>query len=172
MALGPVGEPITSINVTSLVDVMMMLLIVFMVTAPMIDPKTPDSLRKVEVDLPATDSREVDFSEEEKLVLVIDRDSKVIIGEELITDCGDGRAQTECLDELDRKLGNNHKLKQDREIYLMADKALSYGLVVDVMARLRNAGVETLGMVTNPPDETPTAPGSNKGKKQAAKKGS
>ena len=154
MSGGHGGGAMAEINVTPLVDVMLVLLVIFMITAPMIE-KDKTSLRKVGVDLPRTDGVPVDLEAEQKLILVIDRELKFRIDDALLTDCGEEHAKTgetrKCMDELEKKLGQNAKLKADRELYLMADKRIPYGVVVDAMARIKKAGVDSLGMVTDPP---------------------
>ncbi|MDY0058744.1 MAG: biopolymer transporter ExbD [Myxococcota bacterium] len=158
MGMGPVrpGGAISEINVTPLVDVMLVLLIIFMITAPMID-KQKVSKQKVGVDLPRTDAESIDLQEERKIILAIQEDRKILVDDVVIADCGPERdrehllAAGGCMDEVEQKLVGNVKLQQDREIYLLADRRVPYGLVVSTMARLKKAGVDKLGMVTDPP---------------------
>lgn len=158
---------LSEINVTPLVDVMLVLLVVFMVTTPIIvEDMKP---RKVEVDLPRTDSKTpLKPSDIQQLVLTLHPDHR-------ITMLGDGDAQLElvnctaqaqsadfstCLGPLEAKLKANEKVQSEGKIFLQADRRLPYGFVVDVMARVRNAGIPSLGMVTNPPAGSPSsAPG-------------
>ncbi|MBN1960289.1 MAG: ExbD/TolR family protein [Deltaproteobacteria bacterium] len=125
------GRSMSEINVTPLVDVMLVLLIIFMVTAPLIQ-------QGVAVDLPKTHAPSLDIKAD-RVVLTITREQKIFLGEVEIPYA-----------QLRAKVSNNIKLKADREIYLHADRALPYGFVVDVMAIMKDAGVETLGMVTDP----------------------
>ena len=149
------GGMMSDINVTPLVDVMLVLLVIFMITAPMIEKKKA-SQRKVGVDLPSTDAAPVDVEEDKKLVLVIDRELKFTIDDNVVTDCGEEQKTTgktvECMKVLFEKLGANAKLKADKELYLMADRAIPYGVVVEAMALIKRAGVDQLGMVTDPPE--------------------
>ena len=124
----------TDINVTPLVDVMLVLLIIFMVTAPLIQSG-------VKVDLPRASAQQMEHSEE-KLVLRITRDRRVYIGDVEIRG-GD----------LEVKLRTNARVQKDKELYLQADRSLPYGSVVEIMAVARRAGVESLGMITEPDKE-------------------
>ena len=128
-------QTLTEINVTPLVDVMLVLLIVFMVTAPLIQ-------QGVEVNLPDARAKPVK-AEEEKLVLSIKADRSLWLG----TSEDSARIP---LDALEQKLTSNARVQKDHELYLMADKNLPYGYVVDVMATMQRAGVLNVGMITNP----------------------
>ena len=119
------------INVTPLVDVMLVLMIIFMVTAPLIQ-------RGVDVDLPPANAQPMP-ADEDVSVLSITQDQKVFLGDAEIP-----------FEELETKIRLNQKLQKDKELYLHADRNLPYGVVVDVMATLKNAGIENLGMVTDP----------------------
>ena len=110
------------INVTPMVDVMLVLLIIFMVTAPLIQ-------QGVKVNLPTTKAQAVE-SADKKIVLSIDVTKKVFIGEVEIP-----------FAELEEKLKSNAKLQAEKELYLHADRDLPYGIVVDVMAMAQRAGV-------------------------------
>jgi biopolymer transport protein TolR len=127
-------RPMTDINVTPLVDVMLVLLIIFMVTAPLIQSG-------VKVDLPRASAQQMEHSEE-KLVLTITRDRRILLGNTEI------RAS-----ELETRLASNARIQKDKELYLHADRSLPYGQVVEIMAVARRAGVESLGMITEPDKE-------------------
>ena len=141
-APGSGRQTLAEINVTPLVDVMLVLLIVFMVTAPLIQ-------QGVEVKLPEVRAQPVK-AEEEKLVLSLKADRSIWLG------AGDDAARLS-LKELEERLKANARLRQDRELYLMADRALPYGFVVEVMAAVQRAGVTNLGMITNPTPARPRA---------------
>ena len=145
---------LSEINVTPLVDVMLVLLVVFMVTTPIIVEEMQQ--RKVEIDLPETNAAPVKPSELQT-ILALHRDYRVTLdlgqGESELVKCADDASEFgPCLGPLEPKLRSNRPLQDGRRVFLMADRALPYGFVVDVMARLKNAGIVNLGMVTNPPD--------------------
>ena len=121
----------SDINVTPFVDVMLVLLVIFMVTAPMM-------LQGVEVDLPETTSQPL-ASKKENLIISINNKNQVFINDFQVT-----------LDFLQEKLKKILEGRENREVYLRADKEISYGFVVRVMSELKEAGVENLGMVTEP----------------------
>jgi biopolymer transport protein TolR len=123
--------PLGEINVTPLVDVMLVLLIIFMVAAPMMSTG-------VEVDLPQTRAPRMEM-DEEKLILSIDAQQRVFLGEEEVP-----------ADRLEEALLNNARLQADDEIYVRADQTVPYGFVLRVFATVRQAGIEKLGLVTDP----------------------
>ena len=127
------GRLMSDINVTPLVDVMLVLLIIFMVTAPMM-------MQGVDVSLPEATAQPLE-SEKEHLIITIDKENQVFINDFQVT-----------VDFLGEKLKNILEGRADREVYLKADKDISYGTVVRVMAEIKGAGVEKLGMVTEPSD--------------------
>ena len=125
------GQLMSDINVTPLVDVMLVLLIIFMVTAPMM-------MQGVDVSLPEATAEPLE-SEKENLIITVDKDNKVFINDFQVS-----------VDGLGEKLKKILEGRSDREVYLKADKDISYGTVVKVMAEVKGAGVEKLGMVTEP----------------------
>ena len=122
---------LTEINVTPLVDVMLVLLIIFMVTAPMLQTG-------VDVNLPEAKAQTIP-DDEGKLILTVTKDKRVFLGKLQIP-----------WDDVEKVLKNNAKLNADHELYLHADKNLFYGDVVKIMAAVKQAGVDKLGMVTDP----------------------
>jgi len=151
------GGAISEINVTPLVDVMLVLLIIFMVTAALM--KVADEQeRSVDMDIPVTrDNPEtIDIENTDQLILEIDRNLVVTLLDETITDCSaalesDAVDRYEpCFVEIQEKLGLNYRLQQDEKIYLLADANIPYGFVVGTLARIRLAGVAEVGMVTLP----------------------
>jgi biopolymer transport protein TolR len=131
MTGGNSQELMSEINVTPFVDVMLVLLIIFMVTAPMM-------IQGLNVDLPEASAKPLD-SEKEHLIITIDKDHQVHINEYQVA-----------LDSLSARLIKILQSRGDREVYLKADKNIPYGIVVQVMAEIKGAGVEQLGMITEP----------------------
>jgi biopolymer transport protein TolR len=129
------SKPLAEINVTPLVDVMLVLLIIFMVTAPMLS-------MGIDVNLPRVKSKSLDIAEE-KLVLTISDSQEIYLNKNKLP-----------LEELTSKLTAIFSNRIDREIFLRADKNVPYGFVVEVMSEVRKAGVDKLGMITEPPEET------------------
>ncbi len=121
----------SQINVTPFVDVMLVLLIIFMVTAPMM-------IQGVDVSLPQATSEPLQ-TETENLLITIDKNNHVYINDYRVT-----------LDFLQEKLQKILEGREGRRVYLRADKDISYGMVVRVMSEIKNAGVVNLGMVTEP----------------------
>jgi biopolymer transport protein TolR len=121
----------SDINVTPFVDVMLVLLIIFMVTAPMM-------MQGVEVNLPQTTTKSIK-TKEDPLILTVNKKGEIYLEDHKIQ-----------LDDLETKVKTIFKYRRDKEILLKADKDLPYGLVIDVMAGVKRAGVTKLGMVTEP----------------------
>ncbi|MCJ7614979.1 MAG: protein TolR [Desulfobacterales bacterium] len=132
MALGGNNNSFMSdINVTPFVDVMLVLLIIFMVTAPMM-------IEGVNVSLPEATSGPLP-AEQDQLIITIDKNNQIYINDYQVT-----------LDFLREKLIKILDGRIGQEVYLKADKNISYGTVVRVMSEIKGAGIEKLGMVTEP----------------------
>ena len=121
----------SEINVTPFVDVMLVLLIIFMVTAPMMT-------QGVEVNLPKTTTKYFK-TEDEPLILTVTRKKEVFIENIGIK-----------LDNLETKIKKIFENRRDKEILLKADKDVPYGFVIKVVASIKRAGINKLGMVTEP----------------------
>jgi biopolymer transport protein TolR len=128
------GVTISQINVTPLVDVMLVLLVIFMVTAPIIQ-------QGVQVNLPQASSGAITGSEQ-PLVVTIAKNGKIYLNDNAMS-----------VDELGQKLRAIRKLQADKEVYLRADQDVRYGLVMKTIAEIKQAGIERLGMVTRPTSE-------------------
>jgi biopolymer transport protein TolR len=118
------------INVTPLIDVMLVLLVIFMVTAPLLTTG-------VHVDLPKAKSAPMQ-ADDTKLLVIVTSDEHVYLGKDEITGAVEDRLKT------------NARVKEDKELYIQADENVKYGAVLRVMAAARTAGVEKLGMITDP----------------------
>jgi biopolymer transport protein TolR len=128
------GTTISQINVTPLVDVMLVLLVIFMVTAPIIQ-------QGVQVNLPQAKAGAIPGSED-LLVVTVAKSGRVYLNDNSMT-----------LDELGKKLRAIRKLEADKQVYLRADQDVTYGTVMKTIAEIKQAGIERLGMVTRPPSE-------------------
>ncbi len=122
---------IAQINVTPLVDVMLVLLVIFMVTAPIIQ-------QGVQVNLPQAKAGAI-AGTEEMLIVTISKNGKVYLNDNVMS-----------LPELGDKLRAIRKLQADKQVYLRADQDVRYGLVIKTIAEIKQAGIERLGMVTRP----------------------
>ncbi len=127
-------DNISQINITPLVDVMLVLLVIFMVTAPILQ-------QGVAVELPQVSAGPVD-GQDTSLVVTVGKDGKVHLENRAVK-----------LDELQQTLLEAMQKQPAQSVYLRADKGVPYGKVVEVMAVLRNAGVKKLGMMTAPIEE-------------------
>jgi biopolymer transport protein TolR len=124
----------SEINVTPLVDVMLVLLIIFMVAAPMM-------MQGMDVQLPQTQSKAIP-SQDERLVITLNKKQEIYINEYRVS-----------RRELQEKLKILYQNKREGEIFLRADRSLPYGFVVQIMSDIKNSGIEKLGMVTEPGEE-------------------
>jgi len=126
---------ISQINVTPLVDVMLVLLVIFMVTAPIIQ-------QGVQVNLPQAQAGAI-ASDEEPLVVSIAPDGRVYLNDNVIS-----------LSDLGKKLRAVRQINNDKEVYLRADQNVRYGVVMKTVEEIKQAGIVKLGMVTRPPAES------------------
>ncbi|MFH1262693.1 MAG: ExbD/TolR family protein [Pseudomonadota bacterium] len=128
----------SEINVTPFVDVMLVLLVIFMVTAPLIQ-------KEVDIDLPETRAVQTVSVKETDVVLTINKQRQVFLAK---TPIG--------VSDLTPKLREIFRTKVRKEIFLRADKGIPYGFVIKVMALVKNAGIDRMGMIT----ESETEPSS------------
>jgi biopolymer transport protein TolR len=128
------NSSISQINVVPLVDVMLVLLVIFMVAAPILQ-------QGVSVELPQAKAGALS-GEEEQLVVAIDKKGTIFLNDNAIA-----------LADLGPKLEAVTRLKPDKQVFLRADRNVPYGEVVQVMAAVKGAGVQSLGMITELPTE-------------------
>jgi biopolymer transport protein TolR len=122
---------LSQINVTPFVDVMLVLLIIFMVTAPMMQAG-------IDVELPKVEASAIE-SPDEPIVITIDRKQRIHIGKKVIKK-----------KDLRKRLTAINKARPGRTVLLRADSKVPYGVVVDTIAAVRKSGIEKIGMVTEP----------------------
>ena len=127
------GGPLSEINVTPLVDVMLVLLIIFLVAAPMMTTG-------VSVDLPNADAPRMEIDEEQP-VISVEAGGRLFL-----------RAEELTLSELETRLMTDEDLRARDEVYIQADETVPYGDVVRVLALVRRAGIGKMGLVTDPLD--------------------
>jgi biopolymer transport protein TolR len=125
-----IGANLSEINIVPLVDVILVLLLIFMLTAPLM-------YRGIDVNLPKSSGKPT--AVEERVVLTVTKDQTIYINDKPVA-----------LGAVEQALRDLFKNRQDKTLYLRADQALQYGLVVETMDRVRRAGIEKLGMVTEP----------------------
>ncbi|MFW2366422.1 MAG: protein TolR [Desulforhopalus sp.] len=125
---------VSDINVTPLVDVMLVLLIIFMVTAPMMT-------QGLNVDLPETTAKSL-RQEEKPIVVTIDKEGEISINNVPLV-----------RQVLVQELQKNYTANKEQPIFLKADKNVAYGHVVTVMADIKSVGFDKIGMITKPPEK-------------------
>ncbi len=127
------GSSLAEINIIPLVDVVLVLLLIFMLTAPMM-------YRGIDVNLPRAAAKPT--AVEERMVLTLTKERALYLNDKRIVPGG-----------LDAQLRTAFQGRKDKTLYLKADAALSYGAVIETMDQVRRAGIERLGMVTEPTRE-------------------
>lgn len=127
------GGSISQINVTPLVDVMLVLLIIFMVAAPILQ-------QGVELELPKESIAPVEGGEDEQLVVSVDKEGTVFIG----------AGNTVELEQLGPKIAAIVKSRTDKRVFIKADHRATYGQVMAAMARIKRSGIDKVGLLTEP----------------------
>jgi biopolymer transport protein TolR len=122
---------LSEINVTPLVDVMLVLLVVFMITAPMMQ-------QGIDIQLPRTATAGIE-TKSEPLILTIKANKKIYWGTTSVLTLN-----------LNSKLKAHFKTQKQKQVYIKADKSVDYGLVAEVIAEVKAAGIENVGLVTLP----------------------
>ena len=124
------GSALSEINITPFVDVVLVLLVIFLVTAPML-------IRGIDVNVPRSESRNTE--PDERLVVSITKDRAVFLDEQRIE-----------LPRLEKVLAGLKERNPSATIYIKADQDVPYGVVIEVMDAAKKAGIDKLGMVTEP----------------------
>lgn len=130
----PEGDPMSDINVTPLVDVMLVLLVIFMITTPLFE-------RGIDVNLPQTATSNI--SGAERVILTIPKDKNYVYF----------NSQPVNRNLMAKYLQQIFASRPDKTVYLFADKSVPYGDVLTVMDEVKQAGIETVGLATEPPAE-------------------
>lgn len=129
--------PMSEINVVPLVDIILVLLIVFMITAPLLE-------QGLDVELPQAESPALERSESD-IILTIDEKGRFFLMDD---------TTPFTLFEIEAKIQAAYRHREKKEIFLRADRRILYGLVAEAMAILKKAGIERIGMITEPPRST------------------
>lgn len=119
---------LSEINVTPFVDVMLVLLVIFMVTTPLLE-------KGIDVDLPKEPAKDIEAIE--KSIITANKEHAIYFNERRIS-----------IDEIESVLKDAYSGKTDKEIFLRADKELPYGFVVKIMSKIKNTGIDKINMVT------------------------
>ena len=119
---------LSEINVTPFVDVVLVLLVIFMVTTPLLE-------KGIDVDLPKEPAKDIEAIE--KSIITANKEQAIYFNERRIS-----------IDEIESVLKDAYSGKTDKEIFLRADKELPYGFVVKIMSKIKNTGIDKINMVT------------------------
>jgi len=131
----------SEINVVPYIDVMLVLLVIFMITTPLLT-------QGISVELPQTDSTPIEQNDEEPIIISVDKNGRYFLnlGDDSDSPLGSAKLMTRIKAVL--------KHRQDNTVYVKGDKNASYGKVVVLMAELKQAGVEQVGLVTRMTEES------------------
>jgi len=130
----PQDQTLSQINVTPFVDVMLVLLVIFMVTAPLLQ-------FGVDVDLPEASKKELDVPKEQ-VILTIRGDESLYLNKDRVA-----------IEDLGARLQGIYGEQSEKEIFVQADRQVSYGFVAKAMGIVQDAGVNQLGLITEPPEQ-------------------
>lgn len=132
-------KPMSEINVVPYIDVMLVLLVIFMITAPLLT-------QGVDVELPQADAEPLSQKNEEPVVVTVDRQGDLYI------DVGEGRDHPVDAEELVKRVSSVLKYKPKTPIMVRGDAGVAYGRVVEAMVLLQSAGTPSVGLITEPPE--------------------
>ena len=133
-------KPMSEINVVPYIDVMLVLLVIFMVTAPLL-------YQGVDVDLPQADAEPLSQDEQDPVIVTVNRDGELMVS--IGTDPDEPVSADEVTDLVSRVMRNN----PGTPVLVRGDEQVRYGLVLDTMAMLQRAGVPQVGLMTRPPSD-------------------
>ena len=136
-------KPMSEINVVPYIDVMLVLLVIFMATAPLLT-------QGVQVDLPKAPSEPIDEAENDPLVISMRADGAIFLN--LGMSGADDEGTRVTVFSLEEQAGKVLRARPEVPVYVKADHTLDYGKVVGVMTVLQKAGAESVGLITDPPD--------------------
>ncbi len=137
-------RPMSEINVVPYIDVMLVLLVIFMATAPLM-------MQGVEIDLPNTDSKPLSNEQDDPLVITVDGEGRIFVNTGMPRAGEEGTRAT--IYSLADQAGKIIDARPDIAVYVRADKAIAYGEVIEVMTVLQRAGAESVGLVTEPVED-------------------
>ncbi len=132
-------KPMSEINVVPYIDVMLVLLVIFMITAPLLT-------QGVDVELPQANAEPLNQKQEEPVVVTVDRQGDLYI------DVGEGRDKPVGPDDLVNRVRSVLKHKPKTPIMVRGDAGVAYGRVVEAMVLLQSAGTPSVGLITEPPE--------------------
>lgn len=136
-------KPMSEINVVPYIDVMLVLLVIFMATAPLL-------MQGVDIDLPQAPSEPLSDEENDPLVITVNREGAVFVNTGIRKDTERGRRVT--IFSLEDEVSRIVDARPNVPVFVRADHTLDYGMVVSVMTVLQKAGAESVGLITDPPD--------------------
>ena len=136
-------KPMSEINVVPYIDVMLVLLVIFMATAPLLT-------QGVIVDLPEAASEPVPQDQQDPLIISMNSDGAIFLNIGL--DQKDQKGSRVTIFSLSEQAGKILRERGDLTVYIRADQKLQYGSVVEIMTVLQNAGANSVGLITEPPD--------------------
>lgn len=137
-------RPMSEINVVPYIDVMLVLLVIFMATAPLM-------MQGVEIDLPNTDSKPLSNEQDDPLVITVDDEGRIFVNTGMPRAGEEGTRAT--IYSLADQAAKIIDARPDIAVYVRADKAIAYGEVIEVMTVLQRAGATSVGLVTEPVEE-------------------
>lgn len=136
-------KPMSEINVVPYIDVMLVLLVIFMVAAPLL-------AQGVKIDLPQEPSKQLDQATEEPLIVTIREDGAVFLNVGLLEGDELGTRVTQA--RLSEQVEKVTSVRPDVPIFLGADKDITYALLAETMTTLQNSGAQSIGLLTEPPE--------------------